>query len=82
MNLVSVGYGNMVSSKKLVAIVTPEAAPIKRLVQQAKEKGKTIDATSGKRTKAVLFFDSGHIVLSALSPETIIQHLEEANKND
>ena len=82
MNLVSIGYGNMVSSKKLVAVVAPEAAPIKRLVQQAKETGKAIDATCGRRTRAVLFFDSGHIVLSALMPETIAQRFEEARKND
>lgn len=82
MNLVSIGYGNMVSSKKLVAVVAPEAAPIKRLVQQAKESGKAIDATCGRRTRAVLFFDSGHIVLSALMPETITQRFEEANKTE
>lgn len=82
MNLVSIGYGNMVSSKKLVAVVAPEAAPIKRLVQQAKENGKAIDATCGRRTRAVLFFDSGHIVLSALMPETITQRFEEANKTE
>ena len=82
MNLVSIGYGNMVSSKKLVAVVSPEAAPIKRLVQQAKESGKAIDATCGRRTRAVLFFDSGHIVLSALMPETITQRFEEANKTE
>lgn len=80
MNLVSIGYGNMVSSKKLVAVVAPEAAPIKRLVQQAKETGKAIDATCGRRTRAVLFFDSGHIVLSALMPETIAQRFEEAKE--
>ena len=82
MNLVSIGYGNMVSSKKLVAVVAPEAAPIKRLVQQAKETGKAIDATCGRRTRAALFFDSGHIVLSALMPETIAQRFQEAEKND
>lgn len=81
MNLVSIGYGNMVSSKKLVAVVAPEAAPIKRLVQQAKENGKAIDATCGRRTRAVLFFDSGHIVLSALMPETITQRFQEADND-
>ncbi len=82
MSLVSVGYGNMVSSKKLVAVVAPDAAPIKRLVQQAKETDRVVDATCGKRTKSVLFFESGHIVLSALMPETIAQRFEEIDKND
>lgn len=82
MNLVSVGYGNLVSTKKLVAVAAPEAAPIKRLVQQAKESGKAIDATCGRRTKSVLFFESGHIVLSALMPETIAQRFEEASKSE
>lgn len=81
MSLISIGYGNLVSSKKLVAVASPDAAPIKRLVQQAKEDGKAIDATCGKRTKSVLFFDSGHIVISALMPETIAQKLEEAERN-
>ena len=82
MNLVSIGYGNMVSSKKLVAVVAPEAAPIKRLVQQAKETGKAVDATCGRRTRSVLFFESGHIVLSALMPDTIAQRFEEASKSE
>lgn len=77
MSLVSIGYGNLVSSRKLVAVVAPEAAPIKRLVQQAKETGKAIDATCGRRTRSVLFFESGHIVLSALTPETVSQRFEE-----
>ncbi|MBO5099646.1 MAG: DUF370 domain-containing protein [Clostridia bacterium] len=81
MSLISIGYGNLVSSQKLVAVASPDAAPIKRLVQQAKEDGKAIDATCGKRTKSVLFFDSGHIVISALMPETIAQKLEEAERN-
>ena len=81
MSLISIGYGNLVSSQKLVAGASPDAAPIKTLVQQAKEDGKAIDATCGKRTKSVLFFDSGHIVISALMPETIAQKLEEAERN-
>ena len=81
MSLISIGYGNLVSSQKLVAVASPDAAPIKRLVQQAKEDGKAIDATCGKRTKSVLLFDSGHIVISALMPETIAQKLEEAERN-
>lgn len=71
MKLVNIGFGNMVSAQRVVAVVSPESAPIKRMVQEAKEKGTAIDATFGRRTKAVLVMDSGSLVLSALLPETI-----------
>jgi regulator of extracellular matrix RemA (YlzA/DUF370 family) len=69
--LVNIGFGNMVSAARLIAIVSPESAPIKRIVQEAREQGLLIDATCGRRTRAVLAADSGHIVLSALQPETV-----------
>ena len=69
--LIHIGYGNMVNADKLVCVISPDSAPIKRLVQTAKEEGMSIDATQGRKTKAVLIMDSGHVVLSALLPETI-----------
>ncbi|MDO5422901.1 MAG: DUF370 domain-containing protein [Eubacteriales bacterium] len=71
MALVNIGFGNMVNSDKIVAVVNPEAAPIKRLVQSAKEAGSVIDATQGRRTKSVLITQEDHVILSALQPDTI-----------
>lgn len=68
MQLINIGFGNMVSSSRLVAIVSPESAPIKRIVQDARENGSLIDATYGRRTRAVIVMDSGHVVLSAIQP--------------
>ena len=75
MKLINIGFGNMVSANKLIAIVSPESAPIKRTVQEARDKGSLIDATYGRRTRAVLIMDSDHIVLSALQPETVAGRL-------
>lgn len=69
--LVNVGFGNMVNSGKVTAVISPESAPIKRLVQAAKEDMSAIDATQGRKTKSVLVMESGQLVLSALQPETI-----------
>lgn len=71
MKLINIGFGNMVSADKVVAVVSPESAPIKRMVQEAKEKGILIDATFGRRTKAVIITDSNNVVLSAILPETV-----------
>lgn len=71
MKLVSIGFGNMVSAERLIAIVSPESAPIKRVITEAREKKILIDATYGRRTRAVLIMDSGHIILSALQTETV-----------
>lgn len=71
MKLINIGFGNMVSANRLVAIVSPESAPIKRMVQEARDRGNLIDATYGRKTRAVLITDSDHIVLSALQPETV-----------
>ncbi len=71
MQLINIGFGNMVSSLRLVAVVSPESAPIKRLIQDARENGKLIDATYGRRTRSVAITDSDHVILSAVQPETI-----------
>ncbi len=71
MQLVNIGFGNIVSASRIVAIVSPESAPIKRLVQEAKDNKIVVDATYGRRTRAVLIMDSGHIILSAVQPETV-----------
>ena len=71
MKFVNIGFGNLVSADKVVAVVRPDSAPIKRMVQEAKEQGVLIDATFGRRTKAVLIMDSDNVVLSAISPETV-----------
>jgi len=71
MRLVNVGFGNLVSAGRLIAVVGPDSAPIKRMIQEAREAGNLIDATYGRRTKAVLIMDSDHIILSALQPETL-----------
>ena len=68
---VNIGFGNLVNSEKVVAVVCPDAAPVKRLVQKAKEAGRVIDATQGRRTKSVIFTESNKIILSALQPETL-----------
>lgn len=77
MKLINIGFGNMVSANRLVAIVSPESAPIKRIVQDARERGTLIDATYGRRTRAVLVTDSDHVVLSALQPETVANRLDD-----
>jgi regulator of extracellular matrix RemA (YlzA/DUF370 family) len=71
MKLINIGFGNMVSATRLVAIVSPDSAPIKRIVQEERDKGSLIDATYGRRTRAVLIMDSGHVVLSLIGTETI-----------
>lgn len=77
MQLVNIGFGNVVSASKIVSIVGPEAAPIKRIVQEAKDEKTAIDATCGRRTRAVLIMDSGHVILSAVQPETISARLDK-----
>lgn len=81
MQLINIGFGNVVSSDRIVTIVSPEAAPIKRLIQDAKEQGRAIDATCGRRTRAVIVMDSNHIVLSSVQPETVAARFDdETNK--
>ena len=71
MKLINIGFGNLVSQDRLVAVVSPESAPIKRMVQEARERGILIDATYGRRTKSVMIMDNDHLVLSALEPKTV-----------
>ena len=75
MKLINIGFGNIVSANRLVAIVSPESAPIKRIIQEARDRGMLIDATYGRRTRAVIITDSEHIVLSAVQPETVANRL-------
>ena len=74
--LINIGFGNIVSANRVIAIVSPEAAPVKRIIQDAREKGMLIDATCGRRTRAVIICDSEHIVLSAVQPETVAHRLD------
>lgn len=69
--LINVGFGNMIAAERIVAIVSPDSAPVKRLIQEARERKTVIDATQGRRTRAVIQMDSDHLVLSAIQPETI-----------
>ena len=75
MKLVNIGFGNIVSANRLIAIVGPESAPIKRIIQDARDRGFLVDATYGRRTRAVLIADSGHVILSAVQPETVANRL-------
>ena len=80
MKLINIGFGNLVSDIRIVSIVLPESAPVKRLSQEARENGMLIDATYGRKTKSVIVTDSGHIILSALTPDIIIQR--QSGKED
>lgn len=77
MQLINIGFGNIVSANRIITIISPESAPIKRIIQDAKENGNAVDATCGRRTRAVLIMDSGHIILSALQPETIATRIDK-----
>ena len=82
MKLINIGFGNMVSASRLVAIVSPESAPIKRIVQDAREGGSLIDATYGRRTRAVIITDSDHIILSAVQPETVANRVVDYEEEE
>lgn len=77
MQLINIGFGNIVSANRIISIVSPDSAPIKRLVQEAKDSKMAIDATYGRRTRAVLVMDSGHVILSAVQPETVAGRLDK-----
>ncbi|MCK9267407.1 MAG: DUF370 domain-containing protein [Alkaliphilus sp.] len=79
--LINIGFGNIVSASRIVAIVSPESAPIKRAIQEARERSMLIDATYGRRTRAVIITDSDHIILSAVQPETVADRLESKNNS-
>lgn len=80
--LVHVGFGNMLVAERIVAIISPSSAPIKRLKEEAKEAGLLIDVTQGRKTRAIIIMDSKHIVLSAIQPETITGRFEEEEKEE
>ena len=75
MKLLNIGFGNMVSTERLVAIVSPDSAPIKRMIQEGRDRGMLIDATYGRKTRSVVIMDSDHIVLSAIQPDTVAARL-------
>lgn len=77
MRLINIGFGNMVSAERLLSVVSPESAPIKRLVQEAKERSMLIDASFGRKTRAVLVMDTDHMILSAITPEAIAKRLSD-----
>lgn len=74
--LINIGFGNIISAGRIVAIIGPESAPVKRIIQEAREERRAIDATCGRRTRAVIITDSGHVVLCAVQPETIAHRLD------
>lgn len=84
--LINIGFGNIVLANRIVSIVSPESAPIKRIVQEARENGRLVDATYGRRTRAVIITDSEHIILSSIQPETVANRIvakdSETNEND
>jgi hypothetical protein len=82
MQLINIGFGNIVSAERIISIVSPESAPIKRIVQEAKDSKMAIDATYGRRTRSVLIMDSGHIILSAVQPETIAGRVDSDSNED
>ena len=82
MKLIPIGFGNLVSAERIISVVSPESAPIKRMIQDVREKGSLIDASFGRSTRSVLIMDSGHVILSALPPETLGARLEEKEERD
>jgi len=79
MKLINIGFGNMVASGRIISIVSPESAPIKRIIREGEDRGILINATYGRRTRAVIITDSGHIILSAIQPETIAGRIEHTD---
>ena len=79
MRLINIGFGNMVSAERLLSVVSPDSAPVKRLVQEAKERAMLIDASFGRKTRAVLIMDTDHVILSAITPEAIARRLQAKN---
>ena len=82
MQLINIGFGNIVSAGRIISIVSPESAPIKRIIQEAKDSKMAVDATYGRRTRAVIIMDSGHIILSAVQPETVAGRLDKEIDKD
>lgn len=82
MQLINIGFGNIVSAERIISIVSPESAPIKRIVQEAKDSKMAIDATYGRRTRSVIIMDSGHIILSSVQPETVAGRVDDDEEDD
>ncbi len=83
MQLINIGFGNIVSANRIISIVSPESAPIKRMIQEAKDSKMAVDATYGRKTRAVIIMDSGHVILSAVQPETVASRLgNEIDKSE
>lgn len=82
MKLINIGFGNMVSASRVIAIVSPESAPIKRIILDVRDRGQLIDATYGRRTRAVVIMDSGHVILSAIQPETVAGRMSGKNEQE
>ncbi|MBP3596800.1 MAG: DUF370 domain-containing protein [Clostridia bacterium] len=85
MKLINIGFGNIVSAERIISIVSPESAPIKRIIQESRDSKMAIDATYGRRTRSVIIMDSGHVILSAVQPETVasrVENYDENNEND
>lgn len=82
MKLINIGFGNMVNSSRVVAIISPESAPVKRIIQEARESRVLVDATYGRRTRAVIITDSDHVILSSLQPETVANRLDDATSEE
>lgn len=80
--LINIGFGNIVSANRIISIVSPESAPIKRIIQEARDRGMLIDATYGRRTRAVIIADSDHVILSAVQPETVAHRLASKDSNE
>lgn len=79
--LVNIGFGNIVSSNRIVAIVSPESAPVKRIIMESRDSGRLVDATYGRRTRAVIITDSNHVILSSVQPETVAQRLAQKEED-
>ncbi|MBR3888410.1 MAG: DUF370 domain-containing protein [Clostridia bacterium] len=82
MKFINIGFGNIISSTRLIAAVSPESAPIKRIIQDARDNGKLVDATYGRKTRAVIIMDSEHVILSSVQPETVAGRLEDTNDDN
>ena len=82
MKLINIGFGNLVAANRIIAIVSPESAPIKRIIREGEDRGLLINATYGRRTRAVIITDSGHVVLSSVQPETVASRLQEEESGE
>ncbi|MCQ2458829.1 MAG: DUF370 domain-containing protein [Ruminococcus sp.] len=82
MKLVSIGYGNMVAAERIISLISPDSAPIKRLIQESRDTGMAIDATYGRKTRTVIIMDSGHVVLSAIVTDTLAARINGSGGNE